>query len=144
MTRAAATETVAAAAPPDLLEAAPEVVAWLKLDGTITYVSAAVEELIGRPPADVVGIYGPELFDEIDRPEIERKLAKLAQGEVGDQDRITARARRPDGSLVWADVGARLAEDQQTGELGFAAVAWEAGDRIEIERALHRVEERFR
>jgi PAS domain S-box-containing protein len=144
MTRAAASEMVAAAPPPDLLEAAPEVVAWLKLDGTITYVSAAVEGLIGRPPADVVGVYGPELFDQVDRPEIERKLARLAQGEVGDQDRITARARRPDGSVVWADVGARLVEDHQTGELGFAAVAWESGDRIEIERALHRVEERFR
>jgi PAS domain S-box-containing protein len=144
MTRAAAKEAVVAAPPRDLLDAAPEVIAWLKLDGTIAYVSTGVEELAGRPAADVVGVYGPDLFDEVDRPEIERKLARLCRGEVGDQDRITARVRRPDGSLLWADVGARLVEDGETGELGFAAVAWESGDRTETERALHRVEERFR
>jgi PAS domain S-box-containing protein len=143
MTRAVARETIAGP-PPGLLDAAPEVVAWLRLDGTIIYVSAAVEELIGRPAGDLVGLYGPELFDEADRPAIERKLARLAQGEAGDQNRIAARARRSDGSRVWVDVGARLVEDHQTGELGLAAVAWESGDRIEIERALHRVEERFR
>ena len=51
---------------------------------------------------------------------------------------------KPDGSQVWADAAARLAEDPETGERGFAAVAWESDERIETERALLRVEDRFR
>jgi PAS domain S-box-containing protein len=144
MTGAAAKREAPTIGLSELLDAAPEIFAWLRLDGTITYISGAAEELVGRPPDELVGTPGPELFDDVDRPEIERKLAALATGPVGEQDRITVRIRRPDGSLVWADVGARIAEDPQTGELGFAAVVWESGDRVETERALRRVEDRFR
>jgi PAS domain S-box-containing protein len=134
----------AIAPPSELLDAAPEVVAWLHLDGTIVYVSAAVEELVGSSPRDLIGTNAVELFEAADRLEVGRKLTALAVGPVGGVDRITARVRRPDGSLVWTDAAARLAEDPETGELGFAAVAWEAQERIEAERALLRVEDRFR
>jgi PAS domain S-box-containing protein len=144
MTRAADNQETASTSVSELLDWAPEVFSWLKLDGTITYISAAAEELAGRPVDELVGTHAPDLFDVADRPEIERRLAKLADGSVGAVDRITARIRRPDGSLVWTDAAARLAEDPRTGELGFAAVAWESGDRVETERALNRVEGRFR
>src|SRR3954451_22141051 len=129
---------------PELLDAAPEMVAWLHLDGTIVHVSAGVQELVGSSPRELIGTNAVALFEAADRPEIGRKLTTLATGPVGGLDRMTARIRRTDASLVWADVAARLAEDPETGELGFAAVAWETPERVETERALRRVEERFR
>jgi PAS domain S-box-containing protein len=127
----------------EFLDAAPGMVAWLRLDGTIVYVSAAAEDLVGRSPDDLIGTNAVELFEASDRLEIGRKLTALAVGPVGGLDRMTARIRRPDGSLVWAEVAARLAENPETGELGFAAVASETHERIEAERALRRIEERF-
>ena len=132
------------AAPSALLAAVPEVVAWLDLDGTITYVSAPIEQLAGRSPGELIGTNAVDLFDPADRPEIVRRLTALAGGPVGGHDRMAARIQRPDGSQVWADAAARLAEDPETGERGFAAVAWESDERIETERALLRVEDRFR
>jgi PAS domain S-box-containing protein len=132
------------AAPSELLAAVPEVVAWLNLDGTITYVSAAIEELAGSSPGELIGTNAVDLFDPADRREIERRLTALAGGPVGGHDRMAARIQRPDGSQVWADAAARLAEDPETGERGFAAVAWESDERVETERALLRVEDRFR
>jgi PAS domain S-box-containing protein len=126
-----------------LLDAAPEVIAWLRLDGTITYISGAARELIGREPEDLIGTSGPGLFDPADQAEIVRKLAVLATGPVGAVDRVTARLQRADGSLIWVDAAARVATNAETGELGFAAVAWESGERIEAERALLRLEDRF-
>jgi PAS domain S-box-containing protein len=122
---------------------APEVVAALNLDGTIVYISEAARELIGREPEELVGTSAPALFDAADQGEIFRKLAALAAGPVGGTDRISARMQRTDGSLIWVDAAARLIEDPASGELGFAAVAWESGDRIESERALLRLEDRF-
>jgi PAS domain S-box-containing protein len=135
----------AATVPPsELLDAAPEAVAWLYLDGTVNYVSAAIEELSHRPPDELIGTNAVDLFHPADRPEIERRLTALASGPVGGQDRMAARIQRPDGSQVWAAAAARLAEDPETGERGFAAVAWESDERIEAEHALLRVEARFR
>ena len=127
-----------------LLDAAPEVIAWLKPDGTIAYISGAARELIGSEPEDLIGTSGPGLFDKADQPEIVRKLAALATGPLGAVDRVTARLHRADGSVIWVDAAARFASDPETGEPGFAAVAWESGERIEAERALLRLEERFR
>jgi PAS domain S-box-containing protein len=140
----AGTETVSTLELAELLDAAPEVFGWLRLDGTIAYVSAAAQEMFGRSPAELVGTYGPALFETTDRPEIERKLAALAAGPLGGVERVTARVVRPDGSPIWVDAAARLAEDRRTGERGFAAVAREAGEKVETERSLNRVEERFR
>jgi PAS domain S-box-containing protein len=127
----------------ELLDHAPEVVALLTLDGTIVYISGAARELIGRDPEELIGSSGPELFDPTDQGEVVRKLAVLATGPVGCVDRIAARLQRADGSPVWVDAAARLVEDPETAELGFAAVAWESGERIEAERALMRLEDRF-
>jgi PAS domain S-box-containing protein len=127
-----------------LLDAAPEVIAWLKIDGRIAHISGAARELIGREPEDLIGSSGPGLFDPADQAEIVRKLAALALGPVGGVDRVTARMKHADGSLIWVDAAARLVADDETGELGFAAVAWESSERIEAERALMRVEDRFR
>jgi PAS domain S-box-containing protein len=127
-----------------LLDSAPEVVAWLRVDGRIAYISGAARELIGREPEDLVGTSAPGLFEAADQPEIVRKLAALALGPVGAVDRVTARLKRADGSLIWVDAAARLVADAESGELGFAAVAWESDERIEAERALLRLEERFR
>ncbi len=122
---------------PSCSDAAPEIFAWLRLDGIHHLRSRRAEELVGRPPDELIGTPGPELFDDVDRPEIERKLAGLAIGPVGEQDRITVRMRQA-GRNPGLGRRPRLAspKTRRPASSGSPRSSRESGDRVETERAL--------
>ena len=57
---------------------------------------------------------------------------------------MTGQVRHPDGSAVWTDTSASVAIDPDTGERTVVCVTRRADNTIETERALQRLEERFR
>jgi PAS domain S-box-containing protein len=127
-----------------LVDGIPEAIARMTPDGIFTYVSAGAERLFGRPAADLVGIGALELVDPVDRPEAQRRLEALAAAGEGATDRITLRVTHPGGGAVWVDSSARVLTDPESGEPIIVAVAREADDRVEAQRALARIEDRFR
>lgn len=65
-----------------LLENAADVIAIVDGSGVITYMSPAVQSLLGRPPADYVGRQAIDLADPRDQPRL--RAAVAAAGSSGD------------------------------------------------------------
>lgn len=126
-----------------LLDSVPDVIACLDLEGRFLFASAATRALYGHPPEDLIGTGALDLLAPDDRPEAERRLARIGEAE-GNEERMTARMMRPDGTKVWADTIGRTVRDPASGQLVIAIVAREAGERVEAQEALTQVEERFR
>jgi PAS domain S-box-containing protein len=126
-----------------LVDSVPELVARIDLEGTFQYVSAASRSLYGRDPEELIGTQSLDLAHPADRAEVARRIAKLGERE-GNEEQITGRVVRPDGSPLWVDVTARTIRDPASGELFIAFALREATERMQTESALSRVEARFR
>ena len=125
-----------------LLANTPHAIIRNDLEGNFLYASGAAAEIFGREPDELNGS-ALELLDPADVEAAAEKLASLIERGVGSEDQITARVCHPDGSRVWADFQGRLVADS-AGELSVVSVVRPSGDRVEAQRALARVEERYR
>jgi PAS domain S-box-containing protein len=124
-----------------MLEVLPEVVVRTTTTGIILYVNQAATRLFGRTPEELVGTQALELFIGADREEAAAKLNGLER--PGDTDRIVGRCRHADGTVFWVNGSGRVVIDS-TGAKTVVSVVSHAGTMVETERALTRLEERFR
>jgi diguanylate cyclase (GGDEF)-like protein/PAS domain S-box-containing protein len=90
-----------------LLENAADVIAIVDADGSITYMSPAVQSLLGRPPGYYLGRNGIELADPRDQPRLRAAVAEAgpATGDVGsgfvDTD---IRLQHSSGGTRWVEM----------------------------------------
>jgi diguanylate cyclase (GGDEF)-like protein/PAS domain S-box-containing protein len=100
-----------------LVHNASDIVQTLDATGIVTYVSPAVEAIMGYRPEDVVGRNGMSFIHPDDLPMASRTLAGLAQ-DASLITRIEVRLRHADGSWHWHEAqGRNLLADPAIGAL---------------------------
>ncbi|MFD2090846.1 diguanylate cyclase domain-containing protein [Blastococcus deserti] len=89
-----------------LLDNAADVIAIVDGRGAITYISPAVESLLGRPPAEYVGRHAIALADPRDQPRL--RAAVAAAGEAGSMGAgfvdTDIRVQHSSGGTRWVEV----------------------------------------
>lgn len=110
-----------------LTENALDVVWAMGLDGELTYVSSAVEKLLGYRPEEIMNrpldeILAPEGMRTL-RTEIDPALADLAQGRSLDWSSVFEIEQwRRDGAAVWTEVTASVMRDETGAPIGLQGV----------------------
>ncbi|WP_159900464.1 PAS domain S-box protein [Salinirussus salinus] len=112
-----------------LLEGSADYVHILEPDGTITYVSPAVERVLGYEPAEVLGENALEYVHTDDRGRVTGSLDEVL-AEPGAEATVEIRVRHAGGEWRWVEVRARnLLEDPDIE--GIVANARDVTDRRE-------------
>lgn len=118
-----------------LAENSSDIVSRLDVKGRRLYVSPAVERVLGRPVADLIG---RSVLDDVapaDLPGVQEAMARLRAGE--SEVRVEYRALRPDGLMVWLETSARATLNLRSGEPdGVVAVARDVTERKALEERL--------
>ena len=114
-----------------LLERSADYVHVVDPDGVITYVSPAIERVLGYEPETVVGESAFEYIHPDDRPAIEAKMGEITD-EPGKEATVEIRVRHADGDWRWVEVRARNLLEEPTVE-GIVANARDITDRRESE-----------
>ncbi|MGY1755154.1 diguanylate cyclase domain-containing protein [Blastococcus sp. SYSU D01042] len=116
-----------------LLENAADVIAIVEAStGSITYMSPAVQSLLGRPPADYVGRNAIELADPRDQPRL--RAAVAAAGDVAD---VRAGAVDTDIRVEHGSGGTRWVEMRISGRVNAVGIkGWVVNFREVTDRKL--------
>ena len=86
-----------------LLEYAQDIVTVIEADGTIAYVSPAVETVLGYDPQALVGEVAFDLIHPDDRPAVEERFMEVVDDPDRITERLTYRQRHRDGGWVWVE-----------------------------------------
>ena len=97
-----------------LAENATDVITVLSLDGTRTYVSPSVRDMLGYEPAELIGKPLIEMPHADDAETAAGAAAALRRGD--DKVTITVRSRHKNGSYVWMESSLRLVRDPASGK----------------------------
>jgi diguanylate cyclase (GGDEF)-like protein/PAS domain S-box-containing protein len=86
-----------------LLRSSPDVIGSLSVDGTITWVSAVVHEMLGYTPDEMVG---RSAFEFVHADDIDMAVERLASAfdDINHVDPVTVRLRHRDGSWLTIEV----------------------------------------
>lgn len=124
-----------------LLDLLPDMVVVADTDGTVTYVNATVERILGWPPDQVVG---HSVFEFV-HPDEQRLAIEAITSQVADGDANTRRHHveltRHDGTYCKIELHASVAPGTD-GML--MMVMRDLAERTEIQRQVHRNEEQLR
>ena len=85
-----------------LLEHSPEITAVLNADWTVTYVTPAVDRILGYSPDDLTGDRIVDYLHPDDRDAVARTVERLP-AEADESRTVKARVRRADGSWCWLE-----------------------------------------
>jgi PAS domain S-box-containing protein len=85
-----------------LVEEASDIATVIDTDGTITFVSSAVEDVLGYEPNELVGTQGYELVHPEDR-ERNAETVEAVQANPGDSHSVEVRFRHADGTWCWIE-----------------------------------------
>ncbi|MFA9517547.1 PAS domain S-box protein, partial [Halopenitus sp. H-Gu1] len=97
------------------VESANDVITLIDPDGTIEYVSPAVERVFGWEPTELIGEHGFEYVHPDDRESRFADVAELTES-PGTETTFEYRFQQSDGSYVWIETTARnLLEDTDIG-----------------------------
>jgi diguanylate cyclase (GGDEF)-like protein/PAS domain S-box-containing protein len=119
-----------------LTENSSDMVSRVALDGRRTYVSPAVERLLGCCAAELVGRPSDEFIDPADLPAVQKAVSQLRAGLV-EEARVTYRIHRPDGRALWLESSIRSTRDAVSGELdGAVLVSRDVTERRRLEQQL--------
>lgn len=121
-----------------LIEGSTDIIMVIDEDGTIQYVSASVEGIMGYEPADLIGEDGFELMYPDDRAKIRRTLDE-AVDDSSDTPPERFRYRHADGSWRWVEAHCRNLLEEPAVE-GFVFNVRDISERVEREHELERYE----
>lgn len=109
-----------------------DVIIQTNRDGVRTYVSPAIEALLGYPPEAVVGGSGASSIHDDDRELFHREEAELASGNDG---RVACfRVRHKDGHYIWVEVSANTIRGPDGQVVGWLTVTRDISERKRMER----------
>jgi len=101
-------------------------------DGVRTYVSPAIEAMLGYKPEAVVGNSGSGAIHDEDRELFDREEAELASGNDG---RVASyRVRHKDGHYIWVEVSANTIRCPDGQVVGWISVTRDISERKRMER----------
>ena len=98
-----------------LVEESTDIATVIDSDGTITYVSASVEETLGYEPEDLVGEVGYDYQHPDDQEAVADAIGALGTDSGGVQV-VETRFRRADGSWCWIE--ATLQDRREDDDIG--------------------------
>ena len=100
-----------------LAENSTDVIGCYGADARFTFLSPAIEDVLGYPPGDMVGRLTTEFMHAGDVKRVMKLFAAyLAAGPGAEPIRFEYRARRRDGSEVWLEAHPKAIYDLATGE----------------------------
>ena len=108
-----------------------DVVTRLRLDGSSSYISPAIEALIGYAPAEMAGRHVQDFVYEPDRQMILDAFTELGAGLEAKS--LVHRAQHRDGHPVWVETRFRLLRDADGAPEGMVAVIRDITDRKLLE-----------
>jgi diguanylate cyclase (GGDEF)-like protein/PAS domain S-box-containing protein len=119
-----------------LTENSSDMVSRVNLEGRRTYVSPAVERLLGCCAADLVGRPSDEFIDPSDLPAVRQAVGQLRAGLV-EEAMVTYRIERPDGRALWLESSIRSTRNAVSGALdGAVLVSRDVTERRRLEQQL--------
>ena len=116
-----------------LAENATDIIFQLDRERRFVYISPSVEALTGYPAQKLIGVLPTELVHREDLPLLAQAVDDLMEGR-GDIRTVTYRTLCVDGSWLWIEVFARIAE--VGGAHGVVGVGRNVSERKATERAL--------
>ena len=84
-----------------------DIIARTDLEGVHTYLSPAVESVLGYRPDELIGVARVSLVHPDDHPDARAAMMRMMQ-DTGRREIITSRARHKDGHWVWLETHAKL------------------------------------
>jgi diguanylate cyclase (GGDEF)-like protein/PAS domain S-box-containing protein len=124
-----------------LVQNSSEVVVVIDLEGGVTFASAALCQVLGRDPEDLVGTFGLDFVHPDDLAELTPALARLR--EPGAKLELIFRVRHADGTWRWVEATTTNLEDDPDVR-GLLCNFRDVTDRHDAQLALLASEARFR
>lgn len=123
-----------------LLEESSDIVTFHDLDGTVRWVSPAIQRLLGWPPDTST------LPDSIMHPDDWEAIKAARQEIMAGAETVTRRLRlrHRDGHYRWMQATARAARDERNDPLSLVIVTRDIEDQVHAEHALATSESRYR
>ncbi|WP_426039655.1 PAS domain S-box protein [Brevundimonas sp. DC300-4] len=121
-----------------LAENATDVIGCYGSDSRFTFVSPAIEVVLGYDPCELIGRNTADFMHAEDVPRIRKALRDyVAAGKGAEPIRFEYRAYRKDGAVVWLEGHPRAIFNEASGELvGFQDVVRDISQRKAFEREL--------
>jgi PAS domain S-box-containing protein len=119
----------------DLVEDLPDVVYELDQDDRFTFVSRAVEQVLGYRPDQMLGKRHRDFVLDLDRAKYDESKAKLAPGQ--SMSILALRHRAAGGNHRWLSVHSRGVFDAQGRFVGRRGVAYDVTSLVLAERRIH-------
>ena len=125
-----------------LAETTSDMIARIDLDGTLRYVSPAVEAVIGYAADEVVGRRTQAFMHPDDRDRVAGKFRDLVGAGRGARSKFEYRFIHKDGSVVWVEVNPAVLFDEASGApTGYIDVARDISARKATEALLQAARE---
>lgn len=125
-----------------LTDSMADVVTRLRFDGGSTYISPAIEPLLGYRPRDMAGRSALHFVHPDDRALVGDVLQRLSAGSLSET--LQHRAVRKDGEAIWVETSFRMVADDDLGAGEIVAVIRDVSLRHRLESALADSEARYR
>ncbi|MGV3490371.1 MAG: sensor domain-containing diguanylate cyclase [Devosia sp.] len=120
-----------------LAESASDLVLRFDENGIRTYISPAAERLLGYTPEELLGTNAFDVVNPEDRPAVELATDRLRRG-LSEQETITYRRTRKDGSEIWLETSLRVVSDGSE-RPSVVGVTRDISDRKKLELQLERM-----
>ncbi|UCE36003.1 MAG: PAS domain S-box protein [Thermoplasmata archaeon] len=124
----------------DLVENINEVIYRVNLDGEITYVSPAIEALLGYNPSNIIGRSFKEYVYEEDLPYLTKNIQSILSGNLSSNEyRILTKS----GEIRWVLTSSRPVYSED-GTIGMQGILSDITERKKTEKALRESEKKYR
>ncbi|MDP1631155.1 MAG: PAS domain S-box protein [Caulobacter sp.] len=119
-----------------------DVVTRIEFGGTASYISPAIEQLLGYRPEDMIDHSSLSYIHPDDVDLVRKALAKLAAGDP--RETLQHRAIHKNGSIIWVETSFQAVSGDSDGAGGIVAVIRDVSERRILEMALAESEQRYR
>ena len=100
-----------------LAERAADIVVGIGLDGRISFASPSVEAIVGRAPADLLGVAALDVVHSDDRASLRRHFARTHRLRLArTPEPLEFRAHHADGRWIWLEANPTQVIDPASGE----------------------------